>query len=121
MGRGLSRRDFLRVGGGALAGVSALGLAGCGGGEQGGSGGNSLEFWAFDEGRADFAKAALKTKEWKDAHGDMKVNFRIFPYEQMHDKLLTALVSEKGAPDVADVEISRFSNFSRATSCRSWT
>jgi ABC-type glycerol-3-phosphate transport system substrate-binding protein len=62
MGRGLSRRDFLRVGGGALAGVSALGLAGCGGGgEQGGSGGNSLEFWAFDEGRADFAKAALKS------------------------------------------------------------
>ncbi len=41
----------------------------------------------------------------------MKVNFRIFPYEQMHDKLLTALVSGKGAPDVADVEISRFSNF----------
>jgi len=112
MGRGLSRRDFLRVGGGALAGVSALGLAGCGGGgEQGGSGGNSLEFWAFDEGRANFAKAALETKEWKDAHGDMKVNFRIFPYEQMHDKLLTALVSGKGAPDVADVEISRFSNF----------
>jgi arabinosaccharide transport system substrate-binding protein len=41
----------------------------------------------------------------------VKVNFRIFPYEQMHDKLLTALVSGKGAPDVADVEISRFSNF----------
>lgn len=112
MGRGMSRRDFLRVGGGTLAGVSALGLAGCGGGgEQGGSGDNSLEFWAFDEGRANFAKAALKTKEWKEAHGDMKVNFRIFPYEQMHDKLLTALVSGKGAPDVADVEISRFSNF----------
>ncbi len=112
MVRDLSRRDFLRVGGGALAGVSALGLAGCGGGgEQGGSGDNSLEFWAFDEGRANFAKAALKTKEWKDTHGDMKVNFRIFPYEQMHDKLLTALVSGKGAPDIADVEISRFSNF----------
>ncbi len=112
MSRGLSRRDFLRAGGGALLGASALGLAGCGGGgDQGGSGGNALEFWAFDEGRANFARAALETKEWRDAHGDMKVNFRIFPYEQMHDKLLTALVSGKGAPDVADVEISRFSNF----------
>ncbi len=112
MARGLTRRDFLRAGGGALLGASALGLAGCGGGgDQGGSGGNTLEFWAFDEGRASFAKAALETKEWKDAHGDMKVNFRIFPYEQMHDKLLTSLVSGKGAPDVADVEISRFSNF----------
>ena len=111
MARGLSRRDFLRTSGGAFVGAYALGLAGCGGGGQDSSEGNALEFWAFDEGRANFAKAALETKEWKDAHGDTKVNFRIFPYEQMHDKLLTALVSGKGAPDVADVEISRFSNF----------
>ncbi|CAN5192151.1 hypothetical protein BH18ACT10_BH18ACT10_10850 [soil metagenome] len=111
MARGLSRRDFLRAGGGALVGAYALGLAGCGG-EQGGSGGGGpLEFWAFDEGRADLARAALKTDAWKKAHGKLKVNFRIFPYEQMHDKLLTALVSGKGAPDIADVEISRFSNF----------
>lgn len=111
MARGLSRRDFLRAGGGALLGASALGIAGCGGGGQGGSGGNALEFWAFDEGRANLARAAIETDAWKEAHGKMKVNFRIFPYEQMHDKLLTSLVSGKGAPDVADVEISRFSNF----------
>ena len=112
MARGLTRRDFLRAGGGALLGASALGLAGCGGGGgQGGSGGNTLEFWAFDEGRANLARAATETDAWREAHGKMKVNFRIFPYEQMHDKLLTSLVSGKGAPDVADVEISRFSNF----------
>ena len=34
--RGLSRRDFLKVGGAGLAGVAFLGAAGCGGGEQGG-------------------------------------------------------------------------------------
>ena len=108
----LSRRDFLKVTGAGVAGAALFGTAGCGGGGQGGSGGdNTLEFWAFDEGRANFAKAALQTDEWKEAHGNVKVNFRIFPYEQMHDKLLTALVSGKGAPDVADVEISRFSNF----------
>src|SRR5919112_4572863 len=111
MAKGLSRRDFLRAGCGALMGAYALGLAGCGG-EQGGSGNsNTLEFWAFDEGRAGLAQAALKTDAWKEAQGNVKVNFRIFPYEQMHDKLLTALVSGKGAPDIADVEISRFSNF----------
>lgn len=100
-----------------MLGATALGLAGCGGGgggQQGGGGGggdNTLEFWAFDEGRTDFAKAATQTASWKEAHGDVKVNFRIFPYEQMHDKLLTSLVSGKGAPDIADVEISRFSAF----------
>jgi multiple sugar transport system substrate-binding protein len=34
--RGLSRRDFLKVGGAGLAGAALLGAAGCGGGEQGG-------------------------------------------------------------------------------------
>ena len=106
----LDRRDFLKVGGGALLGAYALGLTGCGGG-QAGSGGGTLEFWAFDEGRANLARAALDNKAWKEKHKDVKVNFRIFPYEQMHDKLLTALVSGKGAPDIADVEISRFSAF----------
>jgi arabinosaccharide transport system substrate-binding protein len=111
MKRMLTRRGFLKASGGALAGAYVLGLAGCGGGEEGGSGDNTLEFWAFDDGRADLARAAIETQEWKDVHGNVEVNFRIFPYEQMHDKLLTSLVSGKGAPDVADVEISRFSNF----------
>jgi len=35
-GRTLTRREFLAASGGALAGVSALGLAGCGGGSGGG-------------------------------------------------------------------------------------
>src|ERR671911_1636882 len=34
--RGLSRRDFLKVGGTGLAGAVLLGAAGCGGGEQSG-------------------------------------------------------------------------------------
>jgi multiple sugar transport system substrate-binding protein len=34
--RGLSRRDFLKVGGTGLAGAALLGAAGCGGGEQSG-------------------------------------------------------------------------------------
>ncbi|MBA3491511.1 MAG: extracellular solute-binding protein [Rubrobacteraceae bacterium] len=106
----LTRRSFLKAGGGALAGAYVLGLAGCGGSEQGGSSKN-LEFWGFDEGRVDFARAAYESKAFKSKHGDVKFNFRILPYEQMHDKLLTALVSGEGAPDVADIEISRFGQF----------
>ncbi|HEV3476460.1 MAG TPA: extracellular solute-binding protein [Rubrobacteraceae bacterium] len=110
MRRTLTRRNFLKASGGALVGAYALGLAGCGGGSEGGSSKN-LEFWTFDPGRRDFAKAAYESERFKSKHPDVKFNFRVFPYEQGHDKLLTALVSGRGAPDVADIEITRFSQF----------
>jgi arabinosaccharide transport system substrate-binding protein len=109
MKRTLTRRNFLKAGGGALVGAYALGLAGCGGG--GGGSEKSLEFWFFDDGRASFAKAAYKSDKFKSVQPDVKVNFRIFPYDEMHNKLLSALVSGKGAPDLADIEISQFGKF----------
>lgn len=39
-GREMTRRGFLRVGGAGLAGATLLGVAGCGGGQQGDGGGN---------------------------------------------------------------------------------
>jgi arabinosaccharide transport system substrate-binding protein len=117
MQRTLTRRKFLKVGGGAS--LAAL-LASCqiqtrspdAGGEGGsGGGGNALEFWSFSPDRAGFAKAVTELDAWKSAHPDVQVNFRIFPFEQMHDKLLTALVSGQGAPDIADIEISKFGLF----------
>ena len=111
MQRMLTRRGFLKAGGGALAGAYVLGLAGCGGGGEQGGTSKSLEFWGFDEGRVNFAKAAYESDAFKSKHKDVKINFRILPYEQMHDKLLTALVSGEGAPDIADIEISRFGQF----------
>ena len=107
----LTRRNFLRASGGALVGAYALGLAGCGGGGGGGGSAKTLEFWFFDEGRASFAKAAYESEKFKSAQPDVKVNFRIFPFDQMHNKLLSALVSGKGAPDIADIEIGEFGKF----------
>ncbi|HEX2741088.1 MAG TPA: extracellular solute-binding protein [Rubrobacter sp.] len=111
MKRTLTRRGFLKVGGGALASAYVLGLAGCGGGGEQDGTSKSLEFWGFDEGRVNFAKAGYKSKAFKDKYSDVEITFRILPYEQMHDKLLTALVSGQGAPDIADIEISRFGQF----------
>lgn len=75
------------------------------------SGGTTLEFWAFAEVRLGFVKELMKTEAWTKAHPDVTVNFRVFPYREMHDKLLAALTSGTGAPDLADVEISRFSQY----------
>jgi arabinosaccharide transport system substrate-binding protein len=109
MKRAMSRRSFLRVGGGALAGAYALGLTGCGSQEGGSS--NSLEFWSFSPERVGFTEAVLKLDAWKSAHPDVKVNVRVLPFEEMHNKLLAALVSGKGAPDVVDIEITKFGMF----------
>ena len=75
------------------------------------AGGTTLEFWAFAEDRLKFVKEMMKGDAWKKAHGDVTVNFRVLPYVEMHDKLLTTLTSGTGAPDLADVEISKFSQY----------
>jgi arabinosaccharide transport system substrate-binding protein len=108
MKRTMTRRSFLKAGGGALAGAYALGLAGCAG-QEGSS--NSLEFWSFSPERVGFTEAVLKLDEWKSAHPDLKVNVRVLPFEEMHNKLVAALVSGKGAPDVVDIEITKFGMF----------
>jgi arabinosaccharide transport system substrate-binding protein len=115
--RRLSRRRFI---GGmvALPVAASVGsglLSACDGGGTTGTtaGGNTLEFWSFDELRLIFVKKTLQSDAWKSAHPDVKVNFRIFPHPQMHDKLLSSLVAGQGAPDIADVEVSQFGKFLR--------
>jgi multiple sugar transport system substrate-binding protein len=49
-GAELSRKDFLRLGGAGLAGATLLGVAGCGGGGQGGSNEITLSFGPDDTG-----------------------------------------------------------------------
>ena len=108
---GVNRRRLL----GATAGAAALGL---------GAGAvaprrtraarqepATLEFWGFDAGRLDFARAASELPAFTDAHPNVTINFREFQFDQMHDRLLAALASGRGAPDIADVEIARFSSF----------
>lgn len=49
-----TRRDFLRAGGGALAGAYALGLTGCGGGGEGASGPINLLVTGSDDARKEY-------------------------------------------------------------------
>jgi arabinosaccharide transport system substrate-binding protein len=93
-------------GGAAAAGVTAIAV-----GPSGGTAKTTLEFWAFSSDRIKFVQELLKSNTWTSMHPDVAVNFQVYQYEDMHTKLLTALVSGVGAPDIADVEISRFSRF----------
>jgi multiple sugar transport system substrate-binding protein len=97
-GAGLSRREFLRLGGAGLAGAALLGAAGCGGGGQ--EGGNELIFsWSKD------VTGTLPTmieQFNKQNEGQIKVTHRVMPSNtgQYFDQLRTEFQAGGGDIDV---------------------
>ncbi|MED5074867.1 extracellular solute-binding protein [Anoxybacillus geothermalis] len=97
--------------------VSAF-LAGCssdssnsGQSSKGANGANKLTLWTFGEQHAKFFE--FMADEWNKTHPDKKIQLETttYPYDDMHNKLLLSLQSGVGAPDIVDIEISRFSNY----------
>lgn len=118
VGRRLTRGDFLRMSGGALAGATALGsLAGCGGGGEGGGGGQGgdgasgggpaeLTLWAW---LPDFKN---QVDMFRKANPDIKVKLvNAGQGEPQYQKLRTALKAGSGAPDVVQVEFQYIPTF----------
>ncbi|WP_077624540.1 ABC transporter substrate-binding protein [Sediminibacillus massiliensis] len=70
-----------------------------------------LTFWTFTELHNDFYANAVD--RWNEENPDkaIKLKAETYPYDQMHNNLLLALQSGEGAPDIVDVEISRFPNY----------
>lgn len=70
-----------------------------------------LTYWTFVELHMDFFKDAVP--RWNKAHPDRQIKLvaETFPYDQMHNNLLLSLQSGTGAPDIADIEITRFPNY----------
>jgi arabinosaccharide transport system substrate-binding protein len=71
----------------------------------------TLTFWTFQELHVDFWKDAVAT--WNAAHPDKQIELKseVYPFDEMHDKLLIALQTGVGAPDLVDIEIAKISNF----------
>lgn len=115
----LSRRSFLQsaaTAGGAF--VLAPVLAACG------PAGRlaqrpTLEMWAFSETRTAWQQQGFQQYYSKgDGRGTpmryggmFNLNFLVLPYGQMHDKLMITTQAGQGGPDIADVEIGRYSQF----------
>ncbi|NED97774.1 carbohydrate ABC transporter substrate-binding protein [Phytoactinopolyspora alkaliphila] len=72
-----------------------------------------LEFWTFVDAHTDFMMA--RAEEFNEANSDYNIvlNASTADYEEMHDRLLIALQSGTGAPDIVDIEIQRFATFLR--------
>ncbi|MDF2878930.1 MAG: arabinose-binding protein [Clostridia bacterium] len=73
--------------------------------------GAPIELWTFQEIHTGFYEKMATI--WNEQNPDrkIKINFTVLPYDDLHSKLLIALQSGVGAPDIADIEIGKFANY----------
>ncbi|WP_129667641.1 ABC transporter substrate-binding protein [Phytoactinopolyspora endophytica] len=72
-----------------------------------------LEFWTFVDAHADFMMERAEEFNAENSDYNIVINASVADYEDMHDRLLVALQSGAGAPDVVDIEIGRFGTYLR--------
>ncbi|PZE20003.1 ABC transporter substrate-binding protein [Paenibacillus xerothermodurans] len=79
--------------------------------QTGAAGETTLTFWTFNAIHQKFYEDAAK--RWNEANPNKKVILKAttYPFDDMHNKLLLSLQSGVGAPDIADIEIGKFSNY----------
>ncbi|WP_160146053.1 ABC transporter substrate-binding protein [Dictyobacter aurantiacus] len=99
----LGRRDFLRIGAGALTGAAALGLAGCGDASEAQAGASSLQFsfWGSS------VRAGLTTKAihaYEQSHPQVKISTWFTGFGSYWPKLATQ-ISGGSAPDLIQMDM----------------
>jgi arabinosaccharide transport system substrate-binding protein len=72
-----------------------------------------LEFWTFVPNHADFMIAQAEAFNAQNDQFNILLNATSSDFEAMHDRLLVALQSGVGGPDIVDIEIQRFATFLR--------
>lgn len=72
-----------------------------------------LSLWVFVDRHGLYMQD--QAARWSEAHPDRPINltYEQIDYTQMHDNLLASLLVGVGAPDLADVEISKFATFTK--------
>lgn len=73
----------------------------------------TLTFWTFVDAHADYYQEQVKTFNAENPNVNITLEATSIPYQEMHDKLLIALQSGTGAPDIVDIEIAKFGTFMR--------
>jgi multiple sugar transport system substrate-binding protein len=108
-GEEFTRRDFLKVGGGTLVGAYVLGLAGCGGSSESGSGELRFQTWASTSGEQKGFRGLVERYEKKNP--DASIKLEIVPGEQQYAKLDTRLAAGEG-PDLARMQYQAIGRYS---------
>jgi arabinosaccharide transport system substrate-binding protein len=72
-----------------------------------------LSFWTFVNNHADFLIAKAEEFNAQNDEFNVIINASVGEYAPHHERLLLALQSGTGAPDLVDIEIARFGTFTR--------
>lgn len=72
-----------------------------------------LTYWTYQDLHIQFMKDAAQ--RWNTAHPNEQINLKTesYPVDDMHSKLLITLQSGQGAPDLVDINVAKFSNFTK--------
>jgi arabinosaccharide transport system substrate-binding protein len=73
----------------------------------------TLTFWTFVDAHTDFMQKQVERFNAEHPEVKLKLEPTTIAYQEMHDKLLIALQSGTGAPDLVDIEIAKFGTFLR--------
>lgn len=70
-----------------------------------------LTLWTFNDTHLKFYNSMVE--KWNAANPGKQIDLKgeVFPYDDMHNKLLVSLQSGSGAPDISDIEVSKFANY----------
>ena len=68
-------------------------------------------FWTFVEQHGQFFNDAAASWNKKNKNRQINLSVDVYPYDEMHSKLQIALQSGAGAPDIVDIEASRYPIF----------
>jgi arabinosaccharide transport system substrate-binding protein len=75
----------------------------------------TFTFWTFVDRHATWWQK--RADAWNAANPDKQItlNCSVIAYQQMHDNLAAAFTAGSGAPNLVDIEIGKFANFTKGT------
>ncbi|MGD0724181.1 MAG: extracellular solute-binding protein [Spirochaetia bacterium] len=70
-----------------------------------------LTLWTFQPPHVTYYESMVPVWNAANPTKQIALHATAFPYDDLHNKLLVAIQSGVGAPDIADIEVSKFANF----------
>lgn len=77
-----------------------------------------LTLWTYSDAHVQYYRKLLG--KWNDEDPDytLEITFKVMPYNELHDSLITALQTGEGAPDICDIDAFSFAELTEGLSDR---